>query len=103
MTLFVDDLPQAVPPIGTSEGHRNPFVYARFFHAASGWSWWVLEFDGIDLCFGLVYGFEREYGYFTLSELTAVRGPFGLGVERDLQFEPCRLNQLPQFDRGSTR
>ena len=53
-----------------------------------------LEFDGEDEFFGLVDGFERELGYFSLSELQAFRGRFGLGIERDLYFEPRRLSAL---------
>ncbi len=36
--------------------------------------------------FGLVDGFERELGYFSLSELESVHGPYGVGIERDLYF-----------------
>ena len=35
-----------------------------------------------------------ELGYFTLSELTGLRGPLGLRVERDLSFRPCRLSDV---------
>lgn len=34
--------------------------------------------------FGLVEGFDDEWGYFALSELKSIRLQFGLGVERDL-------------------
>lgn len=35
--------------------------------------------------FGLVEGFEAEWGYFMLSELLGINiPPFGLGIERDL-------------------
>ena len=44
--------------------------------------------------FGLVYGHEREFGYFLLSELEEVRGPMGLPIERDLHFKPKTLAEL---------
>jgi len=44
--------------------------------------------------FGLVKGFEEEFGYFTLSELEGVTGPMGLKIERDLYFKPCKLSEL---------
>jgi len=50
--------------------------------------------DDIDIFFGLVDGFEKELGYFSLSELENLRGPFGLKVERDLYFEPATLKEL---------
>ena len=44
--------------------------------------------------FGLVYGHEREFGYFLLSELEEVRGPHGLPIERDLYFKPMMLKVI---------
>ena len=44
--------------------------------------------------FGLVFGHEREYGYFLLSELEEVRGPLGLPIERDLYFKPKPLAEI---------
>lgn len=35
-----------------------------------------------------------ELGYFSLTELEAVRGPLGLPIERDLYFKPATLNEL---------
>jgi hypothetical protein len=49
-------------------------------------TWYATEFDGEDLFFGLVDGLEKEFGYFSLSELESVDGPFGVGIERDLYF-----------------
>jgi hypothetical protein len=46
------------------------------------------------LFFGLVIGFEIELGYFSLSELSQVRGALGLLIERDLHYEPKTLEAL---------
>ncbi len=55
----------------------------------------MLEFDGTDIFFGLVDGFVAELGYFSLSELESVRGPFGVpAIERDVHFKPCTLSQV---------
>jgi hypothetical protein len=35
-----------------------------------------------------------ELTYWSLGELEALRGPFGLRVERDLHFEPTRLSVI---------
>ena len=45
----------------------------------------------------LVVGFEVELGYFALSELNAVWGPFGLPIERDLYYEPKTLVELMEM------
>jgi hypothetical protein len=68
-------------------------AYAKYFTPDSSWTWFVSEYDGEDECFGLVVGFERELGYFRLSELQAVRGPLGLRIERDLHWTPRPLSE----------
>ena len=45
-----------------------------------------LDADG-DTLFGLADLGEPELGSFSLAEMTAVRLPLGLGIERDLLFE----------------
>jgi hypothetical protein len=66
----------------------------KLFHPASNWTWYVIEFDGDDLCWGLIEGHETEYGYFSLSELAQVKGPFGLGAERDKWFTPTSVGKV---------
>ena len=63
----------------------------KFFTPDSNWTWYASEFDGEDIFFGLVAGFEIELGYFSLSELKEARGPLGLPIERDRFFEPTDL------------
>ena len=72
---------------------------AKFFSPDSGWTWYASEFDGQDVFFGLVSGFEVELGYFSLSELESAKGPLGLGIERDRFFEPRTLKELTEAHR----
>lgn len=66
----------------------------KFFSPDSGWTWYASEFDGEDIFFGLVVGFEIELEYFSLKELQEARGPLGLPIERDLYYEPTSLKDL---------
>ena len=51
--------------------------------------------------FGLVFGHEREFGYFLLSELEEVCGPMGLPIERDLHWQPKTLEEIaPEMFKG---
>lgn len=61
-------------------------IIVKFFTPTSSWTWYATEFDGEDMFFGLVDGFEKEFGYFSLSELESIDGPHGVGIERDLYF-----------------
>ena len=47
--------------------------------------------------FGFVVGHFPELGYFSLSELQSVRGPWGLPIERDLHFKPRPLKDIPEW------
>jgi len=69
-------------------------AYAKYFTPDSSWTWYATEFDGEDTLFGLVKGFEKELGYFSLSELTAAKGPLGLPIERDLYWQPKTLREI---------
>ena len=77
-------------------------VFLKYFLTSSQWTWYVLEGSEIKdengneefQFFGLVDGFEKELGYFNLSELEGVRGPLGLPIERDLYWKPKTLAEI---------
>lgn len=87
MNLLTAEIRQALPPLRSTEelGLDAPII-VKYFTPTSNWTWYATEFDGEDLFFGLVDGHDKEIGYFSLSELEAVRGPLGLAIERDLYF-----------------
>ena len=94
MELLTQELRQQLPPLYSQEHVDDPLIVCKFFTPDSNWTWFVMEFDGEDLFFGLVVGFEKELGYFTLSELEEARGPLGLSIERDIYFTPKRLSEV---------
>ena len=75
-------------------------VYVKFFTPWSNWTWYVIEFDGENQCFGFVKGHEAEFGYFSLKELASIEGPFGLKVERDIHFSPIKVCDLLRCPAG---
>ncbi len=69
----------------------DPWPVVKFFNPAGAATWIASEFaDDGDTLFGLAdLGFGcPELGYFSLREIRSVRLPFGLGIERDLYFDP---------------
>lgn len=93
--LLPDEIAKTLPPLYANEKEgMNALARVKFFTPDSSWTWYATEFDGEDIFFGLVIGFERELGYFSLSELESVRGPLDLPIERDLYFQPTPLAQL---------
>ncbi|MHB9071671.1 MAG: DUF2958 domain-containing protein [Sedimentisphaerales bacterium] len=96
MELMTEELKKQLPALYSQENEADPTVYAKFFTPWSSWSWFAYEFDGDDLFFGKVYSSlcpEGELGYFSLKELESVRGALGLGIERDIHFNPCKLSE----------
>lgn len=84
-----------VPRLYTTDGESDPLVVVKLFTPWSSWTWHVIEHDPDDgTAFGLVEGLETEMGYFSISELREVNGPFGLRIERDLWFAPKPLSQV---------
>jgi hypothetical protein len=93
--LLTQELRSQLPPLYGQEGKGgDAVVYTKFFTPDSTWTWYVLEFDGEDMFFGLVEGHESELGYFSLAELEQVTGPLGLPIERDLRWKPKTLDEI---------
>jgi len=94
--LLTKELRAKLPKLYQTEATpaEEKIAVAKFFTPDSSWTWYAVEFDGEDLFFGLVHGFEKEWGYFSLRELQAVRGPWGLPVERDLYFSPTKIKEV---------
>lgn len=99
MKLITEEIKKILPKLHEQESKElDAVAYLKFFTPDSNWTWYVTEFDGKDICFGLVDGFERELGYFSLKELEGIRGPFGLKIERDLYFKQTTIRELINGD-----
>jgi hypothetical protein len=97
MKLLTKEIRKRLPPLYSQENNPDPLVICKFFYPDFSWTWYAIEFDGNDLVFGYVAGFECELGYFSLSELLSNRGKLGLPIERDLYFEPTPLSQVRKW------
>ena len=100
MELLPAELRKALPPLYAQENQKDPVVHLKLFTPDSNWTWYVTEGsekEGDFIFFGYVVGFEKEWGYFALSELEAARGPLGLAVERDLYFTPAPFSKIHEL------
>ena len=99
--LLDDESKEKLPPLYSGENlGLDAIAEVKFFTPDSNWTWYASEFDGEDIFFGLVSGFEVELGYFSLKELKEAKGPLGLPIERDLHFEPKSLRVLQERHRN---
>ena len=104
--LLPPSLEKALPKLYATEKtpEKNKIVYAKFFAPNTFWTWYVLEGqweeDNEDFTFfGMVHGFEKELGYFSLQELESVGISNPLcRIERDLYFLPTLLSHIIEMD-----
>lgn len=85
-----------VPPLYATEHEDDPVARVKLFSCFNGWTWLVTEYDpDSGEAFGLVKGFEEEWGYFSIREMDEVNRSKGIGViERDLYFEPAPVSMV---------
>jgi hypothetical protein len=95
--LVTQEIRDTLPPLYNSEKHpeKEAIAMVKFFSPYSQWTWYAIEFDGVDTFWGLVDGFEMEYGYFSYSELEAVSVFGGVpAVERDCYWSPRPAKEI---------
>ena len=84
-----DKLPSLEPE------EAEPIARIKLFDPTGSWTWYIAAYDpATRAAYGLVDGFEKEYGTFDMQELVEHRGRFGLPIERDLHWKPCPLRSL---------
>ncbi len=87
---------QVAPPLYATEGEGDPVALVHYFSPLNGWDWYLTEYDpATGEAFGLVRGFETEWGYFSVREMEELNRSRGFNaVERDERFEPTCASAL---------
>jgi hypothetical protein len=106
MQLLTQEIRKAIPQLYSTQEilESEKKIAVKFFTPWAGWTWYAVEgapvYDEdekteIDFeFFGLVDGLEKEWGYFNLSQLEEVEGPWGLKIERDLHFKNQTIGHI---------
>jgi hypothetical protein len=98
MKLLTKKLEQDL--IKNSLSGSNPLVLAHFFNPTGRGNWFAIKYYPKDkLFYGYVSLFgdwNDELGDFSETELAEFRGSFGLGIERDLHWEPTPLQEVKE-------
>ena len=98
MKLLTKEILKKLPALYSQEKVEDPMVQVKFFNPTGAGTWYGIEYDGEDTFFGLCSIQEAELGYFSLTELQAYRGRFGLGIERDRHFRPQPLSKVKEVE-----
>jgi hypothetical protein len=98
MQLLTRALEDRFAQIGLQADNPDPLIIARFFNPTGAGTWYATEYDPQTRTFfgyASIFGDHNdEWGYFSLDELEAYRGTFGLGIERDLYFREQPVSQV---------
>ena len=100
-------------PLYSQDGKGDEgLVWAKYFYPAGAYTLYVTEMEIRKLVsvgmkqeiegtiFGYVTGVDfPELGYTDMEELFAMRGRFGLGIERDMYFTPCTLGEIKSGEK----
>ncbi len=91
MKLMTKEMEKRFAEVGSQEHVKDPIVIAKFFNPTGAGTWLVTEYDPRSRVFfgyASIFGdWNDEWGYTSLDELESYKGPFGLGIERDLYWE----------------
>lgn len=99
MRLLDEALQKRFAEIGRQEGVSDPLVIAKFFNQVGVGTWFATEYDPEErMFFGYAKIFEGEWGYFSLDELEAYQGRYGLGIRHDPFWEEKPASEcIPGF------
>ena len=95
--MMTKAIAERTPKLYETDGQGyNAVAQAHYFSVWMNWDWYLTEYDAESgLAFGLVKGFERELGYFSLKEFEDVNNLKGFQiVERDICWTPCKLSEI---------
>ena len=98
MKLLTKGLLERFAKVGRQEETADPIVVAKFFNPTGAGTWYATEYDPEEkIFFGYVSIFgdwNDEWGSFSLEELESYRGKFGLGIERDINFDERKISEV---------
>lgn len=92
MRLITDEEMKMLPKLYETENIKtdNKVLQMKFMEVNSGWEWYLTEFDAKEkIAFGLVKGFENEWGYFSLAEMEDIPT-----ITRDETFTKIKFKDL---------
>jgi len=93
--LISNEILKSIPKLYETEDIKEPLCHIKLFTPDANFTWYIIEVS-IDenLCYGYVKGLENELGYFSLDEISDIRGSLGLPVEIDILFKPTLLSKI---------
>lgn len=92
MNEFIEEILKEVPALYSQDGKGfEADVYIRV-EALNGWKWYITEYSAKEkLFFGYICGFNNEWGYISIEELTDLikRGYAAITDTEKIKLKDC--------------
>jgi len=100
MRLMTKELEKRFVQVGSQKNVKDPVIIAKFFVCDPGGDdiLYATEYDPKNkLFFGYVSlfgGWIEQWEHFSLAEMESYKGPWGLGIERDLYWTEVKASSV---------
>jgi hypothetical protein len=100
MKLLNEELKSRFQEVGEQSLADDPIVIAKYFDPCGSATWYVTELEN-DVGYGYVTGLGfDEWGSVSIDELSKIKRPFGLTIERDIYCGERRISEhVPQLKK----
>ncbi|MGB0868507.1 MAG: DUF2958 domain-containing protein [Flavobacteriales bacterium] len=100
MELLNEELKSRFKEVGEQNLADDPIVLAKYFDPCGSATWYVTELEN-NIGYGYVTGLiEDEWGYISIEELSQIKRPFGLKIERDIYCGEKRISEhVPELKK----
>jgi hypothetical protein len=96
--LITKELEKRFAEVGSQENVEDPIIIAKYFNPIGSGTWFATEYNPETKTFfgyvSLFGDYNDEWGPFSLEEFEQYKGPFGLGIERDLYFDEVPASKI---------
>jgi len=99
MRLMTDALIKRLAQLGDQDV-PDPIIAAHFFDPCGSADWYVTAYYPED---NVIFGWAEivpgmgEWGYTSVAELQSIKGPLGIGIERDLYWKERKASEVERI------
>lgn len=96
MLLPPKDILEKIPRLYEDEDTplEQKMIWAHYYSPYNGWHWYVTEYDpDTKIFFGLVHGFEEEWGTFSLEEFEEINRDMPGAIVLDKDWVPKTVRE----------
>ena len=94
MKLLTKDIINKATKQYSRNSDMEQMVVAKFFNPAGRGTWYLMNMEDENYCWGICHIYEWEVGSFSIKQLESFPLPWGLKVERDRSFKPVKASEL---------